>query len=81
MADERRPHFVIPEGLVRNEPVRRTGRSETFPRADFGAHGERLVGRVRSLREASAAYRDSELTQSMYFQVTAPPTVAIRNEK
>ena len=81
MPDKERPHFEIPEAIVRTTGLTATGGSVSYKRGDYGAHGAFLLTRAQDYRRSSALTRDAALADALYLQIKTPRELPIKSEK
>lgn len=81
MADDDRPHFVIPQDHVHTDAVTKTGFGVQIDRPDHGEHGRVLVRRAQEFKAASATSRDSTAARHFFLEVEVAAETTIRAEK
>jgi hypothetical protein len=81
LPDRERPHFEIPDEIVRTSALTPTGGSVSYKRGDYGAHGAFLLARAQDYRRSSTLTRDGALADALYMQIKTPPELPIKNEK
>lgn len=81
MADDERPHFVIPPEQTYTDAVIKTGFGVRIERPDYGEHGRFLVHRAQEFRATSSAARDSTVSEQLFLEVEVAEATSIRAEK
>jgi hypothetical protein len=80
MADDR-SHFEIPADRIRTNPIRVRGRSKTFSRPNYSAHGDYLRERAAIYRDYVANAADFEAAESLFIQIRTPNDIPVRGER
>ncbi len=74
-------HFLIPDNNIRQEKIIVPPGGTNYQRDDITQHGQQLLRKTELLSISVSRKSDFHLAGSLFLQLSAPPSVSIKNEK